>query len=553
MKKFLVFIVYLAVVLFLYWPIASAFFVSDDFDWLNRAQNISLTAENLFLRSHDNNVGGGVYRPLTSFSFWLNYQLGGLNPTAYHSVNIILHALNAFLLFYLLCLLTRKKKLAFLAGLFFVILPNHPEAVSWISGRGDVLCAFFYLLSLVWYVLFRERGRARHLVFSLLAFFLALGAKEMAITLPALIIIYELLWQFRDLMPGRRLIKNILHFLPFVALLALYLFLRWESTRLLVGFYAAPALQPKLQPMAETLVSAFLSVFMGSPWRQSALLGLQAFWLWAALAATSALFLLGMSARNKHHLKEMFFGWLFFIITAGPILPLKFSWLTDEGDRFGYLPSLSIAIVLALVVYLMLSSRKTILAGWFLVIILGVHLSYNLYVKNLYWAEAGRLSHDLLYSFGQSADVTKKQGIVIMGLPDNLVGAQVFRNGWSSAVGLYYPSYVQDMLVVKTGFNYPVDLSNQSINWQVTRDGYIGSGSKQIFRGQENLNSLDYQMLIKNYKKDTQSGSVVEYKFTLQFQNQLKAKTIKFLAVKGLKLEEIPSFFTSVDKGIDRF
>ncbi|MEK7189667.1 MAG: hypothetical protein AAB666_01665, partial [Patescibacteria group bacterium] len=232
---FFIFFVYLFTAIFLYRPILNSGFVSDDFDWIARAKNIPLTLENLFLRNAEDTRDSGVYRPITRLSFWLDYQASGLAPFGYHVVNVLLHLGSAFLLFWLVWQLAGRTNrwLAFLAGLFFLIFPNHPEAVSWISGRNDVLAVFFFLLSFNFYVLFRTGGRYLWLGVSSLSFALAIFSKEMVASLPIILLVYELVWK-KDISWR----KKILFILPSAAILVLYILLRQLSTGLLFHSYS---------------------------------------------------------------------------------------------------------------------------------------------------------------------------------------------------------------------------------------------------------------------------------------------------------------------------
>lgn len=89
------------------------------------------------------------YRPLTTFSFALDYQFWGLNPIGFHLVNTLLHAANAVLLYLLLMRLGLGKKGAFWIGLLFAVHPIQTEAVVYANSRGDSLFTFFGFLSLL--------------------------------------------------------------------------------------------------------------------------------------------------------------------------------------------------------------------------------------------------------------------------------------------------------------------------------------------------------------------------------------------------------------------
>ncbi|XP_061915758.1 protein O-mannosyl-transferase TMTC4-like isoform X4 [Entelurus aequoreus] len=105
------------------------------------------------------------YRPLTVFTFRLNYLLGGgLHPVGFHVLNILLHAVISVLMvdvFALLlggiaqdessCCLNRAPKTSLLAALLFATHPVHTESVAGVVGRADLLCALFFQLSFLTY------------------------------------------------------------------------------------------------------------------------------------------------------------------------------------------------------------------------------------------------------------------------------------------------------------------------------------------------------------------------------------------------------------------
>ncbi len=573
-NQFLVFFFYLVVVLFLFSPAIKAFFVSDDFDWVNRVKSLSPLTHNYFLSNADGARASGVYRPLTIISFWVNYLVADLNSEFFHLFSIILHALNAFLVFYLLklilkpaCPVGRSDVAAIIAGLFFAVLPNHPEAVAWISGRGDVLATFFYLLAIILYVAFRQKSGGWRLAVSLGCFLLALFSKEMAITLPAILIAYEVIWQIKQ---SRQIKQAILYLLPFVAVLAGYFVLRFFATGLFYGFYATSNLHFSLQRAWEMLGGGWLSNFLNSA---QAL----AYWPVLPLAVISLCILIGALLRAETR-KAYIFGAVFFILTLAPVFYLQLNHLTGEGERFIYLPSVGFSILAAVLIGDLLGRKSKILLPISAALVISIYFSWMLWNKNTNWQRAGELSRSLLFNFGQIVDLTKpNQGVVILGLPDNFRGAQIFRNGWLAALDLYYPFYAPDLLTVKAGLNIITDSDAAAINWQTTADGFtptpsrtlcgsavgvednsrpssqrsvpcekvwgfIGESAQPIFYGTKNLDSLDYQMEIKNYQKDILSGPAIEFAFTPQFKKQNENKAMVFLVMRGGRFEKLRSF-----------
>ncbi len=147
-------------------------------------------------------------RILGYLSLAINYQLGGLNVTGYHVVNLLLHILNTLLLYGILRHTFRGVTYAgigredqpfctlpLVAALLFLCHPIQTHAVTYISSRFVLLAAFFSLLSLAAYIRFRsaQTGRARISFQGLAVLSAAAGmlCKEFTFTLPFLIMLYE--------------------------------------------------------------------------------------------------------------------------------------------------------------------------------------------------------------------------------------------------------------------------------------------------------------------------------------------------------------------------
>ena len=93
----------------------------------------------------------GNWHPVTWLSHMLDVQLFGLDAGAHHVTNVVLHAANSLLLFWLWLRMTGALgRSAFVAALF-AVHPLHVESVAWIAERKDVLSAFFGLLCLLAY------------------------------------------------------------------------------------------------------------------------------------------------------------------------------------------------------------------------------------------------------------------------------------------------------------------------------------------------------------------------------------------------------------------
>lgn len=134
------------------------------------------------------------YRPLRYLSYALDYAIWGERPFGFHLTNVLIHAGSAVLVFFLARRMTGEPTAAFVAASIFATHPIQTDAVSYISGRRDVLFAVFYIAAFLSYLNYRA-GRSR-LYFAMFAGFwvTSLMSKEMAVSLPVVIF----LWNFSD-------------------------------------------------------------------------------------------------------------------------------------------------------------------------------------------------------------------------------------------------------------------------------------------------------------------------------------------------------------------
>ena len=166
----------------------------------------------------------GHYMPLSWLTYALDYVIWGLRPFGYHLTSIALHVANVTLV-YLVALRILQRAWrpasphgpgsddlrlgAAVAALIFGVHPLRVESVAWITERRDVLCGLFSLLAVLLYLRAvdpeSEGGRIRARLYwaAVAAFGLALLAKSMAVTLPAVLLVLDV-YPLRRLRPGAR-------------------------------------------------------------------------------------------------------------------------------------------------------------------------------------------------------------------------------------------------------------------------------------------------------------------------------------------------------------
>ena len=131
------------------------------------------------------------YRPLITLTFFLDLQIWGLHPLGFHLTNVLAHAAVTLAVLAVARRTLDGEPAAAICALAFALHPLHTESVSFVSGRTDVIATLFFLLALLAY----ERGRARErwgsIAWSLAAYLLALLAKEVAIALPVVLMLWD--------------------------------------------------------------------------------------------------------------------------------------------------------------------------------------------------------------------------------------------------------------------------------------------------------------------------------------------------------------------------
>ena len=131
------------------------------------------------------------WHPLTWLSHMVDAELFGSNPVGHHAMNLGLHLLNALLLFWFLERTTRDRVPALLVALAFTVHPLHVENVAWVASRKDLLCAFFWMVTLHAYTAYVRRPGFGRYTLVLVTFCLATLSKSMAVTLPIVLLLLD--------------------------------------------------------------------------------------------------------------------------------------------------------------------------------------------------------------------------------------------------------------------------------------------------------------------------------------------------------------------------
>ncbi len=313
-------------------------------------------------------TAGNYYRPVMHLIYMLNYHLFGYHPWGYHLVNILFHTGSSVLVLLLACEIFRCRTArgpwkaaipATAAALLFALHPVHTEAVAWVGALPEVSYTFFFLLSFLLYIRFRDGGGRYLLPLSAAAFFLATLCKEPAFTLPVILAAYE--YAFRE---GTIDLRGILRRLaPFLAAGAVSLALRIIA----LGGMAPASGQISLS--AGGYVLNIVPLFMQYIEKVLLPVGLNAFYTFHPVTVPPGtravvslllfpLFLI-LSILLARKSRTAFIGILLFTV---PLLPALYIQGLAGGisfaERYLYLPTAGFALLAALCIRAAASSRR---------------------------------------------------------------------------------------------------------------------------------------------------------------------------------------------------
>jgi tetratricopeptide (TPR) repeat protein len=170
--------------------------------------------------------GTNFFRPLQTLSFMWDYHFWELNPAGYHITNLVLHSLVSFLVFLFIYAMLKDLTISLATALLFAVCPIHTQAVTYISGRADMLLGLFLILSLLIFIKAESsqgNSKLQYLCLSLFLFVLGLLSKELAVVFPLVILAYAFYFSKRNLEKPRYIAIVIL---PFFVIDLIYIILR---------------------------------------------------------------------------------------------------------------------------------------------------------------------------------------------------------------------------------------------------------------------------------------------------------------------------------------
>jgi hypothetical protein len=440
-RDWIVLVTYIAIGTAMYWVALGAFFVSDDFEFLT----IVASAKSWLVIFAP--LVGRYVRPLVVLMYYACYRLFGLTAWPYHAATLLPHLISAFLVYLVgLQLFAQQESsppaprtshlalgtshLAFLAGLLFLVFSGHSEAVAWPAGIADPIVAVCLLISFLFYLRATEPGApVRFVVFAYLAMLGAVLTKEIWVTYPGILLAHALLLGRRERQARRRAAVLVV---ATGATVVIYLVMRQMVFGSVTGGYAGLGTSFGTSLWLTEVRAFVLRCFVPA--------GLWAVRLWRLdrLVWPVVVILLVWRARGRDA-RVVLFTAAAMMLALLPVLPLTISIATTESERFIYLATVFSCLLIVGAASAVLRHRVLVAAACGLLMAWhGVVLVQN----TIRWRDAGQMARGIIDTFAAGVrryDPDNRQPIFLMNLPDNLLGAYVYRRGFDPAIQLFAP------------------------------------------------------------------------------------------------------------------
>jgi tetratricopeptide (TPR) repeat protein len=300
----------------------------------------------------------GHYVPLTWLSFALDHAVWGLHPAGYHLTNVLLHAANAALVYGVAARLlacatawtdTARRVGGATVALLWALHPQRVEAVSWVTGRRDVLSGLLFLLAVTAYLEAAAAAgprRRRWLVATVAAYGLALGSKAIVMTAPLALVALDV-YPLRRLPPevrrwGVRALRRVwLEKVPLAVLAALAAVASMVAVPRGTGYYVLglTAWLGKLSvSLAAPLWNTVWPLSLSPLYELPRVIDLGAAEYWADGLLVAGISLAVIALRSRWPAGAV--AWVWYLAFLAPVSAMAHAGPQLTADRYSYLPIL---------------------------------------------------------------------------------------------------------------------------------------------------------------------------------------------------------------------
>ena len=286
----------------------------------------------------------------------VDWNLYGRNPAGHHLTNVFFHASNSILLFLLLLYLTGYIGRSVMVAFLFALHPAHVESVAWISERKDVLCVFFWLITLLAYTWYARRPSRIRFTWVICAFACALLSKPMAVTLPFTLLLLDI-WPLRRITFPEVSSKQWLHsswklciekwpLFIMTAISCVITYLAQKTGGAVVEFRSL-SLWERISNAAVSYCRYLLMTIWPNPLRVFYFHETDSISILAVLLSAITIILITTACwRTRKERPYCLFGWLWFLGTLIPVIGFVQVGEQAMAERYTYLPLIGLFIAI---------------------------------------------------------------------------------------------------------------------------------------------------------------------------------------------------------------
>ena len=338
-------------VLLVFWPVTDHGFINfDDPDYITENRHVRSGLSRDGVGWALTTFHAGNWHPVTWLSHMLDVAVFGLQPGGHHLVGLLLHLANTLLLFGVFSKMTGRPRHSAVVAALFAFHPLHVESVAWAAERKDVLCTFFWMLTLWSYAGYARQPAVRRYVPVFLFFTVGLMAKPMLVTLPFVLLLLDV-WPLQRFPPkaagiagaGRLAVEKIPLFLV-AGISGAVTFMAQQQAGAVgplsvytLGQRIGNALVAYAAYLVKTLWPFRLAVFYPHP-------GLPPAWQIAGAVLLLAVISFFTVRLVKAH-PYLAVGWFWFLGTLVPVIGLVQVGAQAMADRYTYVPLIGIFII----------------------------------------------------------------------------------------------------------------------------------------------------------------------------------------------------------------
>ncbi|HEY5043831.1 MAG TPA: tetratricopeptide repeat protein [Verrucomicrobiae bacterium] len=368
----------------------------------------------------------GNWHPLAWLSHMLDCQIYGAWAGGHHLTSVLLHVASTLLLFSVINRMTHSMWPSAAVAALFAWHPLHVESVAWVAERKDVLCAFFWMLTLWTYIRYAAKPSAVRYGCTLGAFMLCLMSKPMGVTLPFVLLLLDC-WPLGrmtgDWCQVKRIGRLVGEKIPFFVLSAIVCVLTLRAQEIAIVSTAGLSVSQRIPHVLAAYNHYLVAMFVPR--------NLAVYYPYQSHLPTPtvvcAVVVLGLitvlAIRNFRQRPYLIVGWLWYLGTLVPVIGLVQVGDQAWADRYTYLPLIGPFVMLVWLACDLIKSRVVLQSA---AVAAAVALTAATWVQLGYWKNTRTL-------FEHTAKVTQQNALAV-----TILGSLLAKDGKLDEAMQYY-------------------------------------------------------------------------------------------------------------------